>query len=391
MALEAVEARRPKNDKLTPRVVFFGKGALGTLGQDIAPKIEIFEDLLDATVVGVARSDHPDLGSITFIAVPRTRAKPLDSAFFYAGGAYTAIRQARVHNASAVVCQSPYEGAAALVWKRLLREPVSLVIELHGDWRTAGRLYGSRTRKVLAPLADRVAVWALRRADRIRVVANQLEELAREYGYCGEIDNFVTYSNFRMFLEDLPLPLPDSPQLLFVGSLEPYKGIDVLLAAWKIALQELPSATLRIVGDGPLMGWARERAAQDGTSSSIQFAGALATSAVKAELDRACALVLASRSEGLPRVILEAFARGRPVVSTNVGGISELVVPGVTGALVEPDNPEALAHAITALLQDKACAEDLGRRGREVATERDPLIEYRRGIERLAAWARERR
>ena len=79
----------------------------------------------------------------------------------------------------------------------------------------------------------------------------------------------------------------------------------------------------------------------------------------KANLDEATALVLPSRSEGMGRVIVEAFCRGRPVVGARVGGIPDLVEDGQNGLLVEPGETQALADAIVRVLSDRALAERL--------------------------------
>ena len=78
-----------------------------------------------------------------------------------------------------------------------------------------------------------------------------------------------------------------------------------------------------------------------------------------AALDDATLLVLPSHSEGLPRVVMEAFARGRPVVGARAGGIPDIVEDGVSGLLVEPGNIPALADALVRLLSDLELAEQL--------------------------------
>ena len=105
-------------------------------------------------------------------------------------------------------------------------------IEVHGDWRTATRLYGNRRRSALGPYADRVAEWTLRRADRVRVVSDWLGELVRAAGYDGPMDHYIAYSDYDQFLAVAPEAPPARPRVLFAGMLERYKAVDVLLDAW---------------------------------------------------------------------------------------------------------------------------------------------------------------
>ena len=115
-----------------------------------------------------------------------------------------------------------------------------LQIEVHGDWRTATRLYGGSRRRLLGPLADRVAEWTLRRADRVRVVSEWLGELVRDAGYEGPMDRFIAYSDYDEFLAVAPVEPPDVPRALFVGVLERYKAVDVLLDAWPLVTRAPP-------------------------------------------------------------------------------------------------------------------------------------------------------
>ena len=110
---------------------------------------------------------------------------------------------------------------------------------------------------------------------------------------------------------------------LFVGVLERYKDVDGLAAAWRLAAPRLPGATLRIVGTGSrarvVEGLVRDLPAQ------IEWTPTVPTDEIAGALDASTVLVLPSRSEGLGRVVVEAFCRGRPVVATRVGGIPDLV------------------------------------------------------------------
>ena len=122
--------------------------------------------------------------------------------------------------------------------------------------------------------------------------------------------------------------------MLFVGVLERYKGIDTLLEAWRQIAQDLPEARLRIVGTGrraravaPMAGDPRFR---------VRWTPALSSTEIAKALDESTVLVLPSRMEGMGRVIIEAFARGRAVVGARAGGIVDLVDDERNGILVDP-------------------------------------------------------
>ena len=323
----------------------------------------------------------------TVIALPDLRG-PLGTVTFYAAAPIIALALTASRRASAVVCQSPYEGVALLALRRLLpaRARPRVQVELHGDWRIAARLYGSPKRRLVASVSDRVAVWALRRADRVRPVSDFLVKLARDAGYDGPIDRFIAFSEYGMFLEPAPQTLTDKPRVLFVGVLERSKGVDVLLHAWRTVAREIPTAQLTLVGTGSRGEELRTQARRDHLEDSVRFLAPRPRAQLRDLLDESSFLVLPSRAEGLPRVVLEAMARARPVVASGVGGIVELVEDGTTGRLVAPESPSALADAIIELLTDPERARDMGDEARRRAIERDPIAEYEAGIERLAAW-----
>ena len=144
---------------------------------------------------------------------------------------------------------------------------------------------------------------------------------------------------------------PIHPRLVFVGSLEQlYKGQDVLIRAVSLLRHRKVPIELRIVGEGRYR-FQLERLRQSlSLDGAVTFLGELAAGAdVRAELDDATLMVLPSRTEGLPRVILEAMARGLPCIATTVGGIPELLHPD---DLVPPNNPQALADKIHEVIAD---------------------------------------
>ncbi len=142
---------------------------------------------------------------------------------------------------------------------------------------------------------------------------------------------------------------------LFVGEVNhAIKGTDLLLQAFQRVHETEPTALLEIVGDGPDRDqdemFVRRRRLDD----VVRFTGIIPADRVLETIDKADIVVMASRTEGMPRIILEAFARGVPVVAPRVGGIPEVVRDGTTGVLVEPEDPVALAEGLLKLITDRA-------------------------------------
>ena len=158
-----------------------------------------------------------------------------------------------------------------------------------------------------------------------------------------------------------PAPLPwDPPRLLFIGRIEAQKRLDVLIRAFAAAASAHAGVRLQIAGDGTRLGAVRDLARSVGLDERIDFLGPVDGESVPGLLDGATMLVMSSDFEGLPIVLLEAARQGRPAAATAVGGVPEVVIQGETGLLVEPDAPDALAGAITTLLDDPGRAQRFG-------------------------------
>jgi glycosyltransferase involved in cell wall biosynthesis len=131
---------------------------------------------------------------------------------------------------------------------------------------------------------------------------------------------------------------------VFVGRLTENKGVGVLLKAWK---QLRGDIQLKIAGDGEMASAVRDAAATD---PRIHFIGRLPSDQVYDLIGQAAALVFPSVwYEGLPKTILESFAKGTPVIASDLGSMSELITDGRTGAHFAPGNPADLARTITRL------------------------------------------
>ncbi|WP_218671717.1 glycosyltransferase family 4 protein [Microbispora sp. GKU 823] len=167
-----------------------------------------------------------------------------------------------------------------------------------------------------------------------------------------------------------PGPLLDGvpvPRVLYVGRLHEQKGVDVLLRA--LALLGDPPVDLLVVGDGPRARRLRELAERLGVAARVHLRGFVPQEDIPGVLGGGDPLVLPSRYEELGTVLIEAMHAGNPIVATRVGGIPDLVEDGVTGLLVPPGRPEALAAAIRRLLDDPAEAKEMAANARRRVAE----------------------
>jgi colanic acid/amylovoran biosynthesis glycosyltransferase len=147
-----------------------------------------------------------------------------------------------------------------------------------------------------------------------------------------------------------PDPVPLVARLTCIGRIVEQKGQQVLVEAAALLRDRGRDFILSIVGDGPMAEDVRRLVKQYGLEDRIQMPGVVTTSELLDELRRSRGLVLPSFAEGLPMVIMESMALGRPVVSTYVAGIPELVVPGENGWLVPASAAGPLADAMEELL-----------------------------------------
>lgn len=139
--------------------------------------------------------------------------------------------------------------------------------------------------------------------------------------------------------------------VIFVGRLADEKGIDTLLEAWPAVVGRVPSARLKLVGDGPLRGPLTQQAQRLGIAASVEFCGARTD--VTQLLDQSGLFVLPSREEGLSIALLEAMAQALPVVASDIPGNRILITHGQTGLLFKPGDAKGLAESITQSLLDR--------------------------------------
>jgi len=183
-----------------------------------------------------------------------------------------------------------------------------------------------------------------------------------------------------------PLPIDASPILGSIGSFEYRKGHPVLFEALEELLNgPLPNAHLMMVGDGPDETMLKERVKTRGLERNVSFFPF--TDEPNYVFERLHMTVLPSlNKEGLPNVLLESMSMGVPVVSSNIGGVSEIVFEGETGCMVEPGNKSALAEAIKKVWTNQNNYQEMTIKARKVITDKfNKTTQFERFVSHLQA------
>jgi len=251
-------------------------------------------------------------------------------------------------------CQWTITGFVAYMATRVRHRPLVLSVRGSDIHLMQGGVSGLLNRKIYRWMDMIIAVS--------HDIAAKLEQIGVDPGKIRVVENGVDgrfHPRSRPAMRE-QLDLPQAAFImLFVGLLVPVKGLDVLVEAMG---RMAPSEFLCVlVGDGQLRNGLQEQAERAGLSNQIRFMGQRPSAEVPLWMCAADALVLPSRSEGRPNVVLEAQACGVPVVATRVGGTPELVEDGRTGMLVEPEDPVGLASALGRLADDARFRQSLGR------------------------------
>jgi len=262
-------------------------------------------------------------------------------------------------------------------WSRQLRPRHSsrrLVLEMQCEW--------------LSQFDPARVGRQLEAVDAVVGVSNHITTLFRDAfprypGIVATAWNGVDVDVFCPASERAATPESDGPLILFVGRVSPEKGVHTLLDALAELVRHMPDARLEIVGgrgslapellvglssdplvsallrfyDGRLTtnywGYLQARVRRHGLEKHVRFAGVLPHSELVAIYQRADLVVNPSLSESFGISVIEGMACGVPVVATGVGGMRDTVLEGVTGLLVDPEQPELLAGAMKSILGDR--------------------------------------
>jgi colanic acid/amylovoran biosynthesis glycosyltransferase len=241
---------------------------------------------------------------------------------------------------------------------------VPLVVTLHGFDVTTSRislLMSGRSAWIVASLG----MGRLQKAAaRFLAVSNYIRDAAVGRGFPAE-RTIVSYLGINVDKIGF-IPIGTGKTIAHVGRLVEKKGTADLIKAFALVTRDIPEARLEIIGDGPLRKELEVLSVQLGISASLTFRGSQPHARSLEIMAEARIVAVPSKTarngdkEGLPTVILEASALGRPVIATRHSGIPEAVMDGVTGILVDEGDVEGLARALIRLLSHYEVAEQMG-------------------------------
>lgn len=203
---------------------------------------------------------------------------------------------------------------------------------------------------------------ALRLADKTTAVSQHfLAELERDYGYADALHIPFLYDASRSLHSDVPLPpgyLED--QYVFCGRVAPEKRVSFLIEAFKEAVARGCTRMLYIVGTGPKLPGCRELVGRLALEDRIVFLGQHAFQTTQRIISRSRCLILVSRTESNPQVVLEAMSLGKPVICSSIPGVQRIVQHERTGLLFEPHRKDELVEALLRVSADRKYVEKLG-------------------------------
>jgi glycosyltransferase involved in cell wall biosynthesis len=248
--------------------------------------------------------------------------------------------------------------AGAAGWFKFWIKP-TLLVKVSGAAEFQGGILDPKHRH---RLVHRLLLTGALRLDAYQCISQRTMRIMVEAGFPAKrlrlVPNAVDLQRFRPPVERQQTSL----RAVFVGRHVPVKGLDVLLNAW--ALADLPDhAQLTVAGDGPERKRLMVLAKTLGIDRQVHFPGLIDD--VPALLVEHNLYVQASHQEGLPNAVLEAMATALPILASRVSGHEDVVIDGETGYLLPPNDPHALANALSRMAWDADLRVTMGLRARE--------------------------
>ncbi|MDI6808893.1 MAG: glycosyltransferase family 4 protein [Candidatus Eisenbacteria bacterium] len=265
---------------------------------------------------------------------------------------------------------SSYDAGAGLVAVigKLARAGAIVLTEHLPSSSRCLRLYPMKKMSLL--LADRViAICEATRDGLIRQHGARPERTVTIYNGV-EVDNLPGRDEIRTIRQEIRID-EDSPLIAMIGELSPRKGHIYLLNSLVKVVKEKPDVNLAVIGEGELFPFLMQTSKKFGIEKNVKFLGRRKD--VRRLIGAIDFLALPSLHEGIPYVVLETMANGKPVVATSLPGVAEVVCDGRTGFLVQPRDVDGLSAAILKLVRDREKTRKMGELARLSITEKFSL------------------
>lgn len=250
-----------------------------------------------------------------------------------------------------------------------LRAGFPTIYTIHGVAHREARTFRHWQHRLILWVTAYYDHWVTQRVSDIIAISPYIVEeyRPRTRARFHRVDNPVGEEYFQLQGQEVP------GRILFAGTISERKDPLILLAALERVREKVPEAHLHLAGraiDPVYPRRVEQFVREHDLEPYARFLGLLDVPAMLREYDECAILVLPSRQETAPVVILEAMAAGKPVVATDVGGVRDLVEDGASGFIVPAGDVPAMADHIARLLGDEGLRRQMGRRGRAIAWER---------------------
>ena len=337
---------------------------------NFAHRFEALSDKYEGDIYGCTSRDEFQefkIGSFIFrgAKIPKATSGLSRNFTFIAHIFRHAFRYNRERRVDVIICYDPlFTGFVGALLKFMFG--CKLIVEINTiDFREAINLSGgsgiiTRIKIVISGLIRRVSLWS---ADGIKLLTEENKK------------RFDLKKNKKIFVFHNFIPInffSDSTKyadkyILFAGYPFYLKGVDTLIRAFEMIADQFPDFELRLIGH--LL--EEEAKCHLGTwHHRVKFIKAMFYNELRQHFLGCYCFVLPSRTEGLPRVLIEAMASGKPVIGSKVGGIPDLIEDGNNGFLFQSENVDDLSKKLALLLSDPKLASDMGLRGKETVEER---------------------
>lgn len=262
-------------------------------------------------------------------------------------------------------------GLIGLLLKWITKSP--LIVEVNGfnlaDMQFEANSAFSKLKILIAPI---IMKFVLSNADAVKFVSEELGNDVEKY-FNSSFRKKACFFDFVPTDIFTPRPPSDPPYIFTAGYPFNRKGVDILIQAFNQITTEHPELTLKIIGFCEDLTPYKELA---GDNKRIEFHKPLKYDEIVPVFENSLFFVLASRSEGMGRVLIEAMASGKPLIGSKVGGIPSLVKDGINGFLFDSENIEMLADRMRSLLNDRNLLNVMGHESLNMAREKYSTAKY---------------